>query len=78
LGVTGRLQREGQIIHLVAEQLVDWTPALSRLSEEGFDPSLAHADEIARPGADARQKPNRKHALISPGAEIIPASRDFH
>ncbi|MCP2679286.1 error-prone DNA polymerase [Maricaulaceae bacterium NA33B04] len=78
LGVTGRLQREGEVIHLVAEQLVDWTPALAKLSESDFDPSLAHADEIARPGADARQKPGRKHGLISPGVEIIPASRDFH
>jgi len=78
LGVVGRLQREGEVIHLVAEQLVDWTPALSSLSEGGFDPALAHADEIARPGADARQKPNRSQGLIAPGAEIIPASRDFH
>jgi error-prone DNA polymerase len=78
LGVTGRLQREGEVIHLVAEQLVDWTAALSSLSDGGFDPALAHADEIVRPGADARQKPNRAQGLIAPGAEIIPASRDFH
>ncbi len=78
LGVTGRLQREGEVIHLVADQLADWTPALSTLTEGGFDPSLAHADEVVRPQADGRQKPARGPGLMTSGAEIIPASRDFH
>ena len=78
LGVTGRLQREGEVIHLIADQLVDWTAALSTLTDGGFNPSLAHADEVARPTADARQKPARGHGLAPAGAEIIPASRDFH
>ena len=78
LGVTGRLQREGEVIHLVADQLVDWTQALATLAEGGFEPGLAHADEVVRPGEDARQKAAPGRGLITAGAEIIPASRDFH
>jgi hypothetical protein len=64
---------------LVAEQLVDWTAAsVQNSATAALIPALAHADEIVRPGADARQKPNRAQGLIAPGAEIIPASRDFH
>jgi len=76
LAVTGKLQREGDVIHLVADQLVDWTPALSILTEGGLDTALAHADEIARPGGDPRDKPKR--SLGFAGSQIIPASRDFH
>jgi len=78
LAVTGKLQREGDVIHLVADQLVDWTPSLSALTEDGLDTALARADEIARPGADPREKPKRGQGFATPGAEIIPASRDFH
>src|SRR4030095_828109 len=33
LGVRGRVQREGLVIHLVAEQLWDWSAELDSLSE---------------------------------------------
>ena len=78
MAVTGRVQREGEVIHLVAEQVADRSAALAELREGAFDAALAHADEVARPGADAREKPKRNRALAAPGAEIIPASRDFH
>ncbi|XBQ16673.1 MAG: error-prone DNA polymerase [Oceanicaulis sp.] len=78
LAVTGKLQREGEVIHLVADQLIDRTGLLGRLAEGGFDPGLSHADEIARPGMDAREKAKRGQGFATPGAEIIPASRDFH
>ena len=78
LAVTGRLQREGDVIHLVADQLVDWTGALASLSAGGLDNAFARADEIERPGADPREKPKRGQGFATPGAEIIPASRDFH
>ena len=78
LAVTGRLQKEGDVIHLVAEQLIDRTALLTRLGGRRFDPAIAHADEVNRPGADARDKPRRSRGFAPPGAEIIPASRDFH
>ena len=78
MAVTGRVQREGDVIHLVAEQVADRSSALSVLREGAFDTALAHADEVARPVGDAREKPKRNRPLSSAGAEIIPASRDFH
>ncbi|MGJ3232574.1 MAG: error-prone DNA polymerase [Oceanicaulis sp.] len=78
LAVTGKLQREGDVIHLVADQLVDWTGALASLGEGGLANAFAHADEIERPGMDPREKPKRGQGFATPGAEIIPASRDFH
>ena len=78
MGVTGRVQRQGEVIHLVADQVVDWSSALGALRAGVFDTALAHADEVARPSADARQKPKRGAGLAVSGAEIIPASRDFH
>ena len=80
LGVTGELQREGDVIHLVAAQARDWSHALDALTEGedagGFASALARADEVAHPGADARERPKRRLAL-SEAASIIPNSRDF-
>jgi len=80
LGVTGELQREGDVIHLVAAQARDWSEALDALTQGdeagGFQSALARADEVARPGADARERPKRKFAA-SEAESIIPASRDF-
>jgi len=55
LGVTGRLQKEGLVIHLIADRLHDLSPLLSRLSEpqrQSFERAIARADEVRRPGAD--------------------------
>jgi error-prone DNA polymerase len=78
MAVTGRVQREGEVIHLVADQVMDRSSALATLREGVFDTALAHADEVSRPGADAREKPKRNRPFATPGVEIIPASRDFH
>jgi error-prone DNA polymerase len=40
LAATGPLQREGRVIHLVAERLVDLTAELRRLRAEALDPGL--------------------------------------
>ncbi len=78
--VTGRLQKEGQVIHIVSHRLSDETWRLSALAEgQDFDESLAHADEVNRPQADPRtvalyRRVQRGERL----AEIMPNSRDFH
>ncbi len=57
LVANGRLQREGIVIHLVSERLIDRSDLLVRLaSTQGFglDPPLARADEVKRPGRDLR------------------------
>ncbi len=45
LAARGRIQREGKVLHLVAERLRDWTPLLARLAATEGDPASA---EIAR------------------------------
>ncbi len=58
LGVRGRLQREGEVVHLVAEELTDLSPLLAGLAETGGDFPLPHGrgDEFHHgiPGPDPR------------------------
>ena len=50
VAVTGKLQSEQGVIHIVAERMNDLTPMLGLLSEAGQTiSSLAHADEVHRP-----------------------------
>jgi error-prone DNA polymerase len=84
----GKLQIEGtpphQVVHVVAEKLVDLTPMLSSLREENVPPEeasfeipLSHADEVTRhpPRPDPRDPaPNPWDA--APVLDI--RSRDFH
>lgn len=50
VAVTGRLQNEQGVVHLVAEHLEDMTPLLGKLSTLGAEVhALARADEVKRP-----------------------------
>jgi error-prone DNA polymerase len=57
VAVTGIVQKESGVIHVVAERIEDLTPMLAALSEDAGDLStLARADEVARPpGIDSRE-----------------------
>ncbi|HXZ14632.1 MAG TPA: OB-fold nucleic acid binding domain-containing protein, partial [Roseiarcus sp.] len=57
VGVTGKLQNEQGVIHVVAERMEDLTPMLGLLSEAGatIDPT-ARADEVRRPQPTMAQK----------------------
>ncbi len=60
LAATGQLQREGRVIHVIAERLVDLTGELRRLQAHSLDPrildgAMSHADEIRREGRDFRE-----------------------
>jgi len=63
LGVDGRLQREGRVLHILADRLTDLTADLAGLASTGpaMPPALARADEVKRPGRDPEYR-----------------SRDFH
>src|SRR5208282_3253968 len=65
LAVSGKLQKEGIVIHVIADRLIDRTADLSLLSEMdgSFDRAMAHADEVRRPGRDHRY--------------VIPEARNF-
>ena len=62
LGVTGRVQRQGRVVHLVVENLENLTERLAwltdkgltgnRLDEMGFEAAISNADEVRRLGSD--------------------------
>ena len=81
LQVEGRLQREGLVIHIVADRLVDLTPLLHSLAEPAvplLQPALAHADEVKKPIAPERQAIARPSLARHPrNVNPMPPSRDF-
>ena len=57
VAVTGKLQSESGVIHIVAERMDDLTPMLGMLSEAGATiGALARADEVRRPQMTMAQK----------------------
>ncbi|MCX7323128.1 MAG: error-prone DNA polymerase [Hyphomicrobiales bacterium] len=53
--VTGRVQREAGVMHVVADRLEDFSGFLAEIAQAGpLAGSLARADEVKRPGHDAR------------------------
>jgi error-prone DNA polymerase len=79
LGVDGTLQREGIVIHVIAERLVDLSHHLQALAESPDDmtPPLARADEVKRPGRDAREKTASRAPNARPFRDPAFPSRDF-
>ena len=77
VAVTGRVQAESGVIHVVADQLEDLTMLLARLAEQGADiDSLTRADEVRRPAEDQREARsvggrNRLERLIREMPELI-------
>ncbi len=68
VAVTGKLQNEAGVIHIVADTIADLTPMLGALSERGPALSdLARADEIKRPQTFSAQKRDHGKEL---GAKI--------
>ncbi len=88
--VTGRVQEEAGVIHVVAERLEDLTPWLARLAERGGDiDALARCDEVRRPIEEQREariagsRQNRLMALMREMPELasdldVPARGSAH
>jgi error-prone DNA polymerase len=56
VAITGRVQEESGVIHVVADRLEDLTHFLARLAEHGADiDGLARCDEVRRPIEDQRE-----------------------
>ncbi|HKJ75445.1 MAG TPA: OB-fold nucleic acid binding domain-containing protein, partial [Alphaproteobacteria bacterium] len=70
--IRGRVQRQGVVIHVVAEHLEDWSPLLWRLAE---DDCPAPPEASRKPVDGVAQTAMRKHPR---DVRIIPKSRDFH
>jgi error-prone DNA polymerase len=75
--IKGRLQRQGDIIHVVANTILDKTQWLAELTEDGLTMrgALARADEVKKPGPDLHQQSSTRHPR---NIRIMPKSRDFH
>jgi DNA polymerase III alpha subunit len=74
LKVTGKLQSEQGVIHVVAERLEDFSPLLAKLSAHSIGSSgMAPTDEVRRPVDELRhlRKPN------SPLARLLAAEPDL-
>jgi error-prone DNA polymerase len=73
--VTGQIQREGEVVHLVAHALEDLTPLLDSVGgrDEPFAVPSPRGDEFrhGEPGPDPRTLPKRRDVINMP-------SRDFH
>jgi error-prone DNA polymerase len=93
VAVTGKLQSESGVIHIVAERMEDLTPMLGLLSERGGEiDARAHGDEARTSRPDPREKSPgnracRPPALTAPAAtrpeqrdllEAVPLGRRFH
>jgi error-prone DNA polymerase len=72
MDVRGVVQRDADVIHVVATHLIDRSDAIDRLSNDAMAVPLARADEVRRPVAqDTRHRHPRD-------VRVIPKSRDFH
>ena len=77
LRVSGKLQREGIVTHLIAWRIEDLSPLLDRLGETGtIDISSTRADETKRPVLQSRPTPRARHPREQ--AKSLFPSRDFH
>lgn len=77
MAINGRIQREGDVVHLVAQQLFDLSADLSSLAERDgeFQLPTGRGDEFAHgsPGApDSRQRPGvvRSRDMFTPDLHI--------
>ncbi len=86
IGLTGLVQSESGVIHVIAERIEDLTPMLKTLSADADDlSSLARADEgKGTPAEDSRAKTPPAHRLARPSGEagaihdVMPKGRNFH
>jgi error-prone DNA polymerase len=79
--VDGVVQKEGAVIHVVAERLHDYSHLLAKLSGSEADTGMTRADGIRSPvEADGWSHPrNVRHNLsYKPAAGVMPKGRNFH
>jgi error-prone DNA polymerase len=75
VGVKGRLQREGEVIHVIADTLEDMTPLLHGVAAMHFPHRPSPGDGAHFGAPDPRTRPSRS----APRQPVIAVkSRDFH
>ena len=82
LAVKGRLQRDGAVIHIIAQHFTDFTPQLLKLAGgyELGDVVLARADEGRNDSPAGREEPShrRREAEQRLARAALPGGRNFH
>jgi len=77
--VRGRLQRQDGVTHIVADDVVDRSVELLRLSDEKLKLPVTAADEALRPNAGDPRLPTYRPAMHPRNVKgLVPKSRDFH
>ncbi|WP_281984506.1 error-prone DNA polymerase [Thalassorhabdomicrobium marinisediminis] len=74
LDVRGVVQRSEEVIHVVAQDLIDRSDALDRLTPDRLETQMSRADHVNSPLPSAANR-TRGHPR---NARVIPKSRDFH
>ncbi|MDD9909889.1 MAG: error-prone DNA polymerase [Ahrensia sp.] len=67
MAVRGKVQREGDIIHVVAYELVDRTADLDALSDDHFDLTFANADHVKSPLPETSSMKRKVERLAARG-----------
>ena len=87
LKITGKVQREGLVIHVVSERIEDYSHLFDEMGEadDGIDMTWSSADEVKKQVPDSRQtsrykKPPAPSPAMHPRqqAKRLFVSRDFH
>ncbi|MEQ1619664.1 MAG: OB-fold nucleic acid binding domain-containing protein, partial [Terricaulis sp.] len=76
--IDGIVQNERGVVHVVARKVHDFSPLLGNLSGAQLTPPTARADEVRRPGADARTHPRNVRHDLAEIARAMPGGRNFH
>jgi error-prone DNA polymerase len=70
--VQGKVQKADNVVHLVAERIVDRSEELGRLIEEPLRPFQSRREDIAY------QRPDSRTPRHPRNVRVLPKSRDFH
>jgi error-prone DNA polymerase len=82
--VKGLVQREGQVIHVIADRLEDYGPMLATVGERDFPHRVGRADGAKNGAYDpriakkARAEAETAPVLPLPAPELRLKSRNFH
>jgi len=76
--VTGSLQREGEVIHVIARRIEDLTPMLAGISEEAVEiEPFSPTDEVKRPVPDMQEKIRPASRLVRLMGEVPHLRQDY-
>ncbi len=76
LRVAGRVEREGQVVHMIAERIGDLSPMLLTLAKPSLPESNDNQPDAARHPVNTGNRPGDRHS--GERVKKLFQSRDFH